>query len=96
MPSDHGRSRHPVSNADPSSQRLFQFGDNRFVLITKSGLAVAFQIHADGTVQVAERMESVDFKATGRLLIQSGWRCVGPGLVYASLLTEPDASAPVD
>ena len=94
MPSDHNQPRHPVSSGDPSFQRLFRFGDNRFVLIAKSGLAVAFQIDPGGTVHVAERMENVDFKATGRLLIQSGWRCVGPGLMYASLLTEPDASAP--
>ncbi len=74
---------------DPSSQRLFSYPGNRFVLIAKSGQAVAFSLDAGGTPEVIERIQDVDFRATGTLLIQNGWRCVGPGLEYAALLSDP-------
>lgn len=74
---------------DPSSQRLFSCPGNRFVLISKSGRVVAFRMDANGAPEVMERLEDMDFKATGGMLIQSGWRCVGPGLEYAALLNAP-------
>ena len=75
---------------DPASQRLFRFAGGRFLLIAKSGRAVAFRVAADGSPSVIARMDDVDFKATGDLLIAGGWRCVGPGLEYAALLAAPD------
>lgn len=72
--------------ADPAAQRLFAAPGNRFVLIAKSGRAVAFRRDADGTARVVERMADVDFRATGLLLRREGWRCVGPGLEYTGLL----------
>ena len=75
---------------DPASQRLFRFAGGRFVLIAKSGRAVAFRVDANGDPEVIERMDEVDFKATGDLLIAGGWHCIGPGLEYAVLLAAPE------
>ena len=78
------------AKTDPASQRLFRFTGGRCVLLARDGRAVAFRLAPDGTVQVVERLEGVDFRATGDQLIRDGWRCVGPGLEYAALLHEAE------
>lgn len=74
----------------PGRQRLFQDGSGRYVLLHKAGIAVSFRLADDGTVQVVERIEGVDFKATGNGLKRDGWTCIGPGMAYARLLDDTD------
>ena len=76
------------TRTDPASQRLFRFGGGRHVLLARDGRAVTFRLAPDGTVRVGERLEGVDFRASGDQLVRDGWRCVGPGLEYAELLGE--------
>jgi hypothetical protein len=70
----------------PGHQRLFQHSAGRCVLLHKAGIAVSFRLAEDSTVRVLERIEGVDFKATGNQLIKDGWKCIGPGMAYAWLL----------
>ena len=63
-------------------QRLFQKGAYDYVLLHKSGKAIAFQLDRDGKVTIVDRLTGVSFRSTGLLLIGDGWKCVGPGLEY--------------
>ena len=74
----------------PGHQRLFQDPDGRCVLIHKAGIAVSFWLDEDRAVHVVERIEGIDFKATGNRLKRDGWRCIGPGMDYAGLLNDTD------
>jgi len=73
----------------PSSQRLFQHGAERFILLNRKGLCVVFRREADGRITVLDRQCDLDFRASGSALIRDGWRCVGPGLEYAWLFNLP-------
>lgn len=64
------------------TQRLFRLGREQFVLLTKTGRAVSFEVDHRHRVHIRERLEGVDFKATGTMLKRGGWQCVGPGLEY--------------
>ena len=66
-------------------QRLFQKGENHFVLMHKKGEAVAFQLDHHGNVHIVDRKTDIEFTSTGRALIDEGWKCVGPGLEYSVL-----------
>jgi len=66
-------------------QRLFQKGAYNFVLLHKSGNAVAFRLDQNGDVAIVDRQTDVSFRSTGLLLIDDGWKCVGPGLEYSWL-----------
>lgn len=66
-------------------QRLFQKGANHFVLMHKTGKAIAFQLDHDGNVTVVERQTDVSFTSTGLSLIDDGWKCIGPGLEFSWL-----------
>ena len=77
-------------NKDDSSkagdQRIFQKGVNNFLLLHKKGKVIAFQLDENGNANVVDRQNDINFKLTGRALINDGWRCVGPGLEYSWLL----------
>ena len=73
----------------PGQQRLFQDRTGRCVLLHKAGIAVSFIVDEDGTARMVERIEGVDFKATGSQLKRDGWTCIGPGMIYSHLL-EPE------
>lgn len=75
-----------TGKANPGTQRLFQHANGGYVLLSKFGQAVSFWFDAQEHLQVKEKLEGVDFKATGSQLIQEGWRCVGPGLEFSWLL----------
>lgn len=64
-------------------QRLFQKGADHFVLLHKSGKAVAFQSDQNGNVTIADRQTDINFTETGLSLIDDGWKCIGPGLAYS-------------
>ena len=66
-------------------QRLFKKGAHDFVLLHKSGKAIAFQLDQNGNVVIVNRLTDVSFRSTGLLLIGDGWKCVGPGLEYSRL-----------
>jgi hypothetical protein len=66
-------------------QRLFQKGAHDFVLLHKSGKAIAFQLDQNGDVIIVDRLTDVSFRSTGLLLIGDGWKCIGPGLEYSRL-----------
>ena len=66
-------------------QRLFQKGAHNFVLLHKSGNAIVFQLDQNGDVTAVDRQTDVSFRSTGLLLIDDGWRCVGPGLEFSWL-----------
>lgn len=66
-------------------QRLFQKGADHFVLMHKDGKAVAFQSDQNGNVNITDRQTDIDFTSTGLLLLDEGWKCVGPGLEYSGL-----------
>jgi len=68
------------------SQRVFQRADGQYVLLTKQGKAISFYIDAQDAVQIVEKLEGVDFKATGTQLKKEGWKCIGPGLEFNRLL----------
>jgi hypothetical protein len=55
-------------------------------------VAVSFWIDAQNQVQISERLNDVDFKATGTQLKKEGWNCIGPGMEYAWLLEEQESS----
>jgi hypothetical protein len=74
----------------PGQQRLFQDRAGRCVLLHKAGIAVSFIMDEDGTARVVERIEGIDFKATGSQFKRDGWTCIGPGMAYARLL-EPES-----
>ena len=74
----------------PGHQRLFQDQAGHCVLLHKAGIAVSFVLAEDGTARVVERIEGIDFKATGSRLKRDGWRCIGPGMAYARLLDKAD------
>ena len=74
----------------PGQQRLFQDRAGRCILLHKAGIAVSFMKDEDGTVHVVERIEGIDFKATGSQLKRDGWTCIGPGMAFARLL-EPES-----
>ena len=76
----------------PGTQRLFQHINGRYVLLSKAGVAVSFWIDAQNQVQISERLNDVDFKATGTQLKKEGWKCIGPGMEYAWLLEEQESS----
>jgi hypothetical protein len=76
----------------PGTQRLFHHIKGKYVLLSKAGLAVSFWIDEQNQVQIVERLNDVDFKATGTRLKKEGWKCVGPGMEYAWLLEEEDSS----
>ena len=69
-----------------SRQRVFQRGDDQFILLTKDGQAVFFEMNERDGVVIRGSLEDVDFKATGTMLRKEGWRCVGPGLEYEWVL----------
>jgi len=71
----------------PGLQRLFQDPSGRCVLLHKTGIAVSFWLDEDGSVHVVDRIEGIDFKETGSQLIREGWKCIGPGMDYAWLIT---------
>ena len=71
----------------PGTQRLFHDMRRRYILLHKAGIAVSFWIDDEGEVHLSERLHDVDFKATGTLLKQNGWHCIGPGMEYAWLIT---------
>jgi hypothetical protein len=75
-----------TGKANPGTQRLFQHPNGGYVLLSKFGQAVSFWFDPKEQLQVKERFEDVDFKATGSQLKQEGWRCVGPGLEFSWLL----------
>ena len=66
-------------------QRLFQKGAHHFLLLHKTGKAIAFQLDQNGDVTIVDRQIDVSFRSTGLLLIDDGWKCVGPGLKYSWL-----------
>jgi hypothetical protein len=76
----------------PGTQRLFQHINGRYVLLSKAGVAVSFWIDAQNQVQISERLNDVDFKATGTQLKKDGWKCIGPGMEYAWLFEEQESS----
>ena len=67
-------------------QRLFQKGAYDYVLLHKSGKAIAFQLDRKGNVTIVDRLTDVSFRSTGLSLIDNGWKCVGPGLAYSKFL----------
>jgi len=71
---------------DPGGQRLFQHANGGCVLLAKSGEAVSFWVDGKNGAHVIERLNGVDFRATGTQLKKDGWRCVGPGLEFSRLL----------
>lgn len=71
--------------ANAGLQRLFQKGAHNFVLLHKCGKAIAFQLDQNGDVTIVDRQTDVNFRSTGLLLIDDGWKCVGPGLEYSWL-----------
>jgi hypothetical protein len=73
-------------------QRLFQKDSNKFVLLHRNGNAVAFQLAPDGGASVVDRQTDVSFHATGRALLDEGWKCVGPGSAYSGLFESDDPS----
>jgi hypothetical protein len=79
-----------TSKGDPGAQRLFEHANGGCVLLTKSGEAVSFWVDEHNRSHVIERLEGVDFKATGTHLKEAGWRCVGPGLGFSYLLEKED------
>jgi hypothetical protein len=68
------------------SQRVFQHADGRYILLTKAGKAVSFWIDEQDALHVLEKLEGVDFKATGTQLKKEGWKCIGPGIEFDRLL----------
>jgi len=64
------------------TQRVFQHADGRHILLTKAGKAVSFWIDEQDAVHVLEKLEGVDFKATGTQLKKEGWKCIGPGIEF--------------
>jgi len=70
----------------PGHQRLFQDRGGNCILLHKTGIAVSFRLDEKSAVRVVDRLEGIDFKATGNQLIREGWKCIGPGLAYAKLL----------
>lgn len=75
---------------DPSRQRLFSHPSGHFILLTKDGAAVHFQVDGQNRVHILRKLEDVDFKATGDGLRADGWRCVGPGFEYQWVLDAPE------
>jgi len=57
-----------------------------YILLTKQGQAVFFQIDEQNRAEIRETLENVDFQATGTMLKKEGWRCVGPGIEYNRVL----------
>ena len=74
--------------ATPGTQRLFEHINGKYVLLSKRGVVVSFWIDEQNQIQIAERLNDVDFKVTGSRLKKEGWKCVGPGMEYAWLLEE--------
>ena len=72
----------------PGHQRLFHDHKNNYILLHKSGIAVCFWTDTEGGVHVSERLNNVNFKATGTQLRNEGWICMGPGMAHSRLLTE--------
>jgi hypothetical protein len=68
------------------SQRVFQRADGQYVLLTKGGRAVSFYVDQQDAIHVVEKLQGVDFKATGTQLKKEGWKCIGPGLEFNRLL----------
>lgn len=68
------------------SQRVFQHANGRYILLTKAGTAVSFRVDEQDAVHVLEKLEGVDFKATGTQLKKEGWKCIGPGIEFSRLL----------
>jgi hypothetical protein len=64
-------------------QRLFQKGASNYVLLHKSGKAIAFRLDRNGNVTIVDRLTDVSFRSTGLSLLDDGWKCVGPGLEYS-------------
>ncbi len=74
---------------DLSRQRLFSHPGGSFILLTKDGAAVQFQVDGQRRVRILRKLEDVDFKATGDGLLAEGWRCAGPGTEYTWVLKAP-------
>ena len=68
------------------NQRLFQHASGHYVLLTKAGKAVSFRVDDQESAHVLEKLEDVDFKATGTQLKKEGWKCIGPGVEFEKLL----------
>jgi hypothetical protein len=76
-----------ISKAEKlGSQRVFQHADGGYVLLTKAGKAVSFYMDEQDVIHVLEKLEGVDFKATGTQLKKEGWKCIGPGIEFSRLL----------
>ena len=87
-----GKTVNEFSRISPGSQRLFRDTNNNYILLHKAGIAISFWLQEDGSVRVSERLDGVDFKATGTQLRNEGWKCLGPGMDYAWLLTQKHES----
>ena len=70
----------------PGHQRLFRHSTGRCILLHTAGIAISFMLDEDGNARVIERIEGIDFKATGSQLKREGWKCIGPGMDYTRLL----------
>ncbi len=68
------------------TQRVFQHADGHYIQLTKAGKAVSFWIDEQDAIHVLEKLEGVDFKATGTQLKREGWKCIGPGIEFDRLL----------
>ena len=70
------------------NQRVFEHASGRYILLTKAGREVSFWVDERDRIHVLEELEDVDFKATGTHLKKEGWRCIGPGIEFDTLLKE--------
>ena len=77
---------HNKTKSKLSTQRLFECVGGNYILLTKQGQAVFFQIDEQNRAEIRETLENVDFQATGAMLKKEGWRCVGPGIEYNRVL----------
>jgi hypothetical protein len=81
-------------NKNAGLQRLFLKNTNNFVLLHKNGMAIAFQLDQEGNLSIVDRQNDINFRSTGRLLLEEGWTCVGPGLEYSWLFECGDRMEP--
>jgi hypothetical protein len=61
---------------DPSTCRLFGYDKKHFILLSKEGKAVSFFLDDNEQPHVKETLEDVDFKGTGDMLREQGWKCI--------------------
>ncbi|MCK4486497.1 MAG: hypothetical protein KAU38_07035 [Desulfobacterales bacterium] len=77
---------HDKTESKLSTQRLFQYVGGNYILLTKEGQAVFFQVDEQNWAKISDTLKDVDFRATGTMLKKAGWRCVGPGVEYNLVL----------